>query len=159
MISTAKPMTLQGGEVITQHPTTGQTGRWAVTGPAVQCRETAEIPVRGPGGQGWITCSVHAPLTIATSRRQDVITGLRELANWLEDHPDVPVSGEQTICYWASAGRSPLEARAEVDRVAAVLGVPPGRRRSPGSSTHVARRRFAGVVFEAAAVGVYPERS
>lgn len=158
MISTAKPMTLKGGEVITRHPATGEPGRWSVTGPAVQCGETAEIPVRGPAGQTWISCSVHTVLGVATTHRHDVIAGLRALADWLEDHPDVPVSGDQVVQYWASAGRSPLEARAEVDRIAAALGTSAGRR-SPYSAAHVARRRFAGIAYEAVAVGVHPERA
>lgn len=159
MIARAHPMELRGGEVIAIHPATGAHGQWTVTGPPVQCAETAEIPVRTRAGQGWVTTSVHTKLTLATSHRQDVIAGLRELADWLETHPDVPVSRDQVIAYSATASLSPLDGRAEVDRIAATLGVPSGPRQWRKSSTHVARRRFAGVVFEAAALGVYPERA
>ncbi|WP_433225462.1 hypothetical protein [Actinomadura formosensis] len=154
MIGRATPMQLTGGEVIIRHPVTGRAGRWPVAGPAVRYGGTAEIPT----GRTWLCAAAEQELTISTTHRQDVVAGLRQLADWLETHPEVPVSADQTISYWVPSGTPRPDARAEVDRVAAILGVTSGPRAWPRSTTHVARRRFAGVVFEAAAYGVYPER-
>lgn len=154
MITRAKPMTLKGGEVIIRDPATGRPVRWPVDGPPVRCGDFAEIPT----GRTWLCAPIGKELTISTTHSQDVIAGLRELADWLEAHPQVPVSGDQTISYFVPPSMSRADARAEVDRVAAILGVTSGPRAWPKSSTHVARRRFAGVTFEAAAYNVYPER-
>jgi hypothetical protein len=83
-------------------------------------------------------------------RRQSVIDGLRELADFLTDHPDVPVSFSSinTISYLPHG--TDEEERAEVDRVAAVLGVTAG---SPGSPDHYsAVRQFGGIAYETVAI-------
>jgi hypothetical protein len=80
-------------------------------------------------------------------RRQAVIDGLRELADFLTEHPDVPV-GTWTLLYHARG--TDEEKRAEVDRVAAILGVTAG---SPGTPDHyLADREFGGITYEALAI-------
>lgn len=58
--------------------------------------------------------------------RGKVLTGLRQLADWLEAHPDVPVApfGWDLNVYTDRNGGSDDAARAEVDQIAAALGVP-----------------------------------
>lgn len=155
MITRAHPMQLQGGEVIIRDPDTGRPVHWPVTGPAVRLGDLAEIPT----GPTWLCAHADEELTISTTHRQDVIAGLRQLADFLETHPDVPVSQDQVVSYWVPGCMPRPDARAEVDRVAALLGVPSGPRVADRSPTHVAQRRFAGVLYEAAAYGVYPERA
>lgn len=154
MITQAKPMQLRGGEVVLAHPRTGEPGRWPVDGPPVQYCGVAEIPTDGT----WLSAPVSQELTIETTHRADTIAGLRALADFLEAHPEVPVSGEQVISYWTPAGLRTVEARAQIDRIAGVLGVTAGPRAVLRSATHVARRRFGPVVYQAAAVGVHPGR-
>lgn len=72
--------------------------------------------------------------------RQAVIDGLRELADFLTEHPDVPVSGNDWITYYPSG--TDEEERAEVDQVAAILGATAGLAGSPDH--YVALREFSG---------------
>lgn len=60
-------------------------------------------------------------------RRARVIDGLRQLATYLDEHPEVPVGIDPIIelGYAASALRADDEARAEVDRVADLIGAVP----------------------------------
>jgi hypothetical protein len=62
-----------------------------------------------------------------TRARARVIAGLRQAADYLDAHPGVPVSepGWDLLAFPAPGTRDPA-GRAEVDRVAAVLGVRPG---------------------------------
>lgn len=154
MITQAKPMTLRGGEVIVVHPRTGEPGRWPVDGPPVQYCGVAEIPT----GRTWLAAPLSKELTVETTHRQDTIAGLRALADFLEAHPEVPVSGEQVVSYWTPAGLRSVEARTQVDKIAAVLGVTAGPRAVLKSATHAARRRFGPVIYQAAAIGVHPGR-
>ena len=58
-----------------------------------------------------------------TDRQRSAIAALRELATFLEGHPDAPV-GEFEFVDLQRCVRGPdAEAVAEVDRIAAVLGV------------------------------------
>jgi hypothetical protein len=56
--------------------------------------------------------------------RAQMIVGLRTLADYLEDHPDLPVPdyGGDVSVY---PDGSEAEQRAEIDRIAAILGVNP----------------------------------
>lgn len=81
------------------------------------------------------------------ARLAATIGGLANLAAFLETHPGLPLADEQSgdpFTVYAFAGTDE-ENRAEVDRVAAVLGTEPGW--MPGSRTHyTAARRFGGGV-------------
>ena len=60
--------------------------------------------------------------------RTDFITALRDLADYLTDHPDVPVPDfEREILVFVPDGTD-AEERAAVDQAAAVLGVPVAER-------------------------------
>lgn len=77
------------------------------------------------------------------TRREDVITGLRELAQFLEDHPDMPIPyiPEFSHCVMATDDAAGV---AEVEQIAAALGV------GIGSGSHPnACREFAGLKYRA----------
>ena len=81
--------------------------------------------------------------------RQAVIDGLRELADFLTEHPDVPLSYSSNWITYLPGGTDEEE-RAEVDRVAAILGV---TTESPGSPDHYeASRQFGGMTYKALAI-------
>lgn len=89
--------------------------------------------------------------------RTQLIDGLRALADFLENEPDVPVNSWATISYSVSAkdldtdDRDQDDAeRAEVDRVAAILGVTPTENDS--SSHYTAMRAFGPVEYRATAI-------
>lgn len=154
MITYKTPLALVAGDIIARHPVDQTQGRWTVAGPAVLCGETAEIPYRTPTGTAWLLAGLRQDLTLITTRRQDVIAGLRELCDFLEANPLVPVGQEQEVVYFASRGRAVADAVREVDRVAGLLGVPSGQR----STSHVARRMFHAVAYEAVAFNAYPPK-
>jgi hypothetical protein len=93
-------------------------------------------PVRTNGPAGISDEAAHQPandprpkespaMTILSeaAHRARVIDGLRLLASYLSDHPDVPVGFTPvSLEFSASASRSDEDGRAEVDRVAAMLG-------------------------------------
>lgn len=75
------------------------------------------------------------------NHRRAVITGLRELADLLSTHPDIPVPLVVEIGYHPR-GESDTERRAEVDRIAKRLGVAP--RYAADRQHYLAIRRFGG---------------
>jgi hypothetical protein len=91
--------------------------------------------------------------------RQKTIAGLRELADFLEAHPDVPISSYLSLQYSVdstlkSQGRtSYADRRAEVERVAGVLGV----EASTTGPRYLAERRFGGVTYVAASCDPGPK--
>lgn len=86
-------------------------------------------------------------MTIIDDRRAAVIRGLRDLADFLETHPEVPVSfGANHIAYHA---RGTDEAkRADIDRIAKILGVTP----TDHNGHYDTRRQFGAVAYEACAI-------
>lgn len=155
MIMHKTPLALARGDVIARHPTDGVQGRWPVTGPAVRCGDVAEIPYRTAEGTGWLVAGVEQDLTLLSTPRQDIIAGLRALADFLEANPHVPVSADPEVVYYASRGRGVADAVREVDRVAGLIDAPAGQR----STAHVAVRRFHGVRYEAVAFHAYPKEA
>lgn len=94
--------------------------------------------------------------TPVPDRRAEFIAGLRALADFLAAHPDLPVPRcpELTVHTGLDGvgGRLPDEqARAEVDRVAAVLGVPAAAA-DCDDSHYSARRMFGPVEYGAIAI-------
>ena len=88
--------------------------------------------------------------------RAQLLDGLRALADFLEIHPDVPTNSWVNVSYSVTAADTNGEGdqdeaeRAEVDRVAAVLGVTPTLN---GSGSHyTAERSFGPVVYRATAI-------
>lgn len=83
-------------------------------------------------------------------QRAACIAGLRELADFLENNPDVPVGGTFSFQYSASVKRTHAEAVAEVDRVAALLGVGAGH--PCGSTYYQANKHFGPVTYHVVAM-------
>jgi hypothetical protein len=82
-------------------------------------------------------------------RRAALIAGLRDLADFLEAHPDLPLPFlGGGISYHAHGTDG--EARAEVDRIAAILDVPAAAR--DNDDHYEASRDFGGVAYRAMAV-------
>ena len=82
------------------------------------------------------------------THREAVIDGLRALADFLTGHPDMPVPEFPKLVYLPLG--TDEEGWAEVDRVAAILGVTPTSK--AGGSHYVAARMFGPLQFEVAAV-------
>lgn len=79
--------------------------------------------------------------------RQAVIDGLRDLADFLEANPDVPVNGRHGIAYSAVVGSDDAD-RAEVDRVAALLDV----KATDDQGHYIASRYFGPIQYRAVAI-------
>jgi hypothetical protein len=81
--------------------------------------------------------------------RTQIITGLRQLADYLEDHPDVPVCrfGWDLPVYPGSRDGDAAE-RAQVDKIAALLEVPVTDRTGDGGH-YKAVRAFGLITYEA----------
>jgi hypothetical protein len=79
------------------------------------------------------------------SRRAGVIEGLRALADFLDQHPDLTTPNVLARVY-PHADTDAAE-RAVVDQIAAVLGVS-----SEGTTHYAATRMFGAVEFEACAI-------
>lgn len=62
-------------------------------------------------------------MTTDASKRQDLIDGLRALADWYEQHPDVPLVKYPEFRHCVNAGDD-ATGRAEVHAIADALGVP-----------------------------------
>jgi len=86
----------------------------------------------------------------APTHREQVIAGLEELAQFLRDHPDLPVrtyTGAHMLVHARHEGGATTDSEgvAFVDRVAALLGVEP-----QDSGHYTAERVFSGgVTYEA----------
>ena len=80
--------------------------------------------------------------------RVQVITGLRQLANYLDQHPDLPVCpfGWDLNVYPRQATEA--QNRAEVDRIAALLAVTPADQTSTGGH-YTAARTFGRITYQA----------
>ena len=79
--------------------------------------------------------------------RQQVIDGLRELAQFLEDHPDLPCDKHPRLTVFPGTD-TPTEGedarRSEVDAAAAILAIRPALSRA---GHYFASRQFAGVEY------------
>ncbi|MGP4104957.1 hypothetical protein [Nonomuraea sp. KM90] len=88
--------------------------------------------------------------------RAQIIDGLRALADFLDEHPGVPVNSWAHVSYSVisadidSTGDQDDAERAEVDRVAALLGVTPTL--SDNGSHYTALRTFGPVEYRATAI-------
>jgi hypothetical protein len=87
-------------------------------------------------------------MTYANStERTALISGLRELADYLESSPEVPAPRYPIIYTFPSGGWA--EMRAGIDAAAALLGV---TARLTGSGLYVASRSFGPVDYRAVAI-------
>ncbi len=80
--------------------------------------------------------------------RAKVINGLRQLADYLETHPDVPVAPFGWDLNIYTRRDSDAASRAEVDRIAAILGVPTTDR-TPEGGHYTAHRSFGLISYTA----------
>lgn len=58
-----------------------------------------------------------------TKDRAAIITGLRDLADFLDAHPDIPITGCVPLYHFAHQ-RTDADQRAEIEQIAARLGSP-----------------------------------
>jgi hypothetical protein len=79
--------------------------------------------------------------------RGQAIDGLRQLADYLEAHPDLPVCHFDWTPLTVFPGGSEAEQRAEVDRVARVLGVQV-RDETADDGHYTAARAFGPVIYQ-----------
>lgn len=90
----------------------------------------------------------------SADERTRLIAGFRALADFLQDHPDVPAP-----C-WADVMVFPPhctegEMRAEIDQIAARIGAEPVDR-TAGGGHYTASRRFGPVEYRAVVISAYP---
>lgn len=99
-----------------------------------------------------MTVTLTAP---GAGRRADAIRGLANLAAFIETHPSLPLAGERSeepFSLYVSAGTD-TENRAEVDRIAGILGTAP-QWLYGSSACYAAVRHFGGgVTYRALAAG------
>ncbi len=86
-----------------------------------------------------------------THHRLDIIAGLRALADFLEANPDVPAPNGSIPVTYFPALETDAEMRAEIDRVAGLLGSPVDPQFLPYGH-HVASVSFGPVRYEAIAI-------
>ena len=79
--------------------------------------------------------------------RTQVISGLRQLADYLDNHPDVPVCEFGWDILTFPREDTEVAGRAEVDRVAAILGVHPDDEIADHGH-YTARNTFARITYE-----------
>jgi len=98
-----------------------------------------------------------------TSDRELIVQGLRELADFLTANPDVPITGTHHRLQYSvdstlrrEGSTSYTERRAEVERVAALLGVEPVEPDSINRH-YVAERRFGALAYLVASVDPGPK--
>lgn len=130
------------GDTIAVHPKTKARGDWIADGPAVLNGKVAKISVTTPEGMsGQIVVGLDTKLEVRGYGRGAQVAGLRRLAQFLEDHPELP-DGDMSLSYFPRGDGELFE---EVDRVAGVLGV------EPNDDVHyTAKRDFGGrVSYEA----------
>ncbi|HZB31253.1 MAG TPA: hypothetical protein VE465_13900 [Streptosporangiaceae bacterium] len=154
-----EPLSLKVGDVITEDPydVEGFPGKWTVATPPTLDGDQVWINVRSGAGPGVFVVNRAEQLAVLDAKRAGVINGLRELADFIEAHPDLPVDGHQTISFYAQNARgidTTEAAVVEVDRVAKILGVESGPRHQ-GGPHHYAQRAFGRIEYEAVVCGVY----
>ncbi|MFB4306911.1 hypothetical protein [Actinomadura sp. GTD37] len=80
-------------------------------------------------------------------KRTAIIQGYRDLLDYLENHPEIPINEYYNEVSVSINDGTDQEERAEVDRIAAALGVT-----ATGDSHYRARRAFGPVEYKAAAI-------
>ncbi len=85
------------------------------------------------------------------SERSDVVRGLRALADFLDAHPDLPAPWHVDAPAATSRSDDAAE-RAEVDRIAGILGVPAATTNPKGTHYEAERDFGGGVKYVATAI-------
>lgn len=86
--------------------------------------------------------------TTTDPKRAEFTTGLRALADFLDTHPDLPLPRGTEVSPFLNG--TDEEDRAEVDRIARILGEQP--RTTLGGHYRVTRRFVGGVAYDATAI-------
>jgi hypothetical protein len=90
------------------------------------------------------------------SDRSQLISGLRDLAEYLESNPDVPAPWSGTTVYVFPSDGSNSQRRTEIDAIASRIGAQPCDF-APGH--YVASRYFGPVEYRAVAIDHDPDES
>ncbi len=80
--------------------------------------------------------------------RADITAGLRQIADYLDAHPDLPAAPYGWDLLVATHGDTDTEAAAEVDRIAAILGVPVDDQTRDGGH-YTANKTFGPITYRA----------
>ena len=88
--------------------------------------------------------------------RGRLIAGFRALADFLEDHPDVPAPSWADVYVFPSRGTDE-EMRAEIDQIAARIGAEATDNAAYGQ--YVASRHYGPVQYRAVAISQHPDNS
>src|ERR1700728_1099586 len=80
--------------------------------------------------------------------RTQIVNGLRQLANYLDTHPDVPVNEFGWDLLSCTRETTDAAGMAEVDRIAAILGVQV-RDDTPEGGHYTAAKTFGRITYEA----------
>lgn len=156
--TTRLPSELKAGDVIVIHPSTGQAGEWTVVRqPGRAACQHAEILVESGGDRMVIVVTSGVDITVRLTPHEAAVMGLRKMAALLERHPTLPVDEFQRIgiTHYVDVGDTPHRI-AEVDRIAAELGVEAGRPRT-SIRDYEARVEFGSVRYSARANDVLDE--
>jgi hypothetical protein len=89
---------------------------------------------------------MNNPRTTGPSARHQIITGLRQLADYLHAHPDLPVSEHGWDLSDYTLRVSDDQGRADVDRIAAILGVTPADD-TRGGGHYTAAKAFGPITY------------
>lgn len=102
--------------------------------------------------EGKPTSRPEPDQVVERAERAEVIAGYRELLDFLEDNPDLPLGDFSHVTTYARGdGRA-----AEVDRIAAILGTQAGRLYA-SDRHHTASREFGPVTYSAVATNVHDQ--
>ena len=91
-----------------------------------------------------------------SDERSRLIAGIRALAAFLQDHPDVPVAPWADVYVFPPRGTDE-QMRAEIDQIAARIGTAVTHDADHGHYT--ASRHFGPVQYRAVAISGYPDNS
>lgn len=83
--------------------------------------------------------------------RTAALTGLRDLIDYLTTHPAVPMPWQIAVTVYPSIGESDAAGRADVDRIAELLGVQPYET-DTGHGHYIAERSWGPVSYRAVAI-------
>jgi hypothetical protein len=91
-------------------------------------------------------------ITQPGTRAAETAAGLENAAAFIKSHPDLPLGGSDALnVYVSGSGSTDAEARAEIDRIAGILGVTP-RENTKGNHYSAERSFGPGVTYKATAI-------
>ena len=157
--ATRRPAFLNKDDVLSKHPHTGEPGQWTVALPPVVQGEDVWVSVRdSEQAPAVFVIGRDHQVSVIDGERAMTVAAVRALADFLDAHPDVPLSHVQAKYFPNHLVFGDTAARvAEVDRIGDVIGVEAGPSHK-GDPHHYAKHNFGhGVIYEAVAASAYPE--